>query len=330
MAVRKFELKWEDSFDPIYGKALIIPVDTILWRGYDQAYPSVSDRYAFYGSKQTATGYANLTGRKLGCFITTQYLRVIDYRFLRVLLSRLINTNASNAHVNTFAPLMISFGLSSLRHQITLLKQRYNDLLATSPPTSDSIHMQNAIKEVESVYDPSAIIEQSGFRIAETINDGYSMTFLQELFRDTIDGIISPRLYSPFHIEKSKYNSPEIILFNPKACGIHELSVPPSIIESITIRQLIYYVGAQLLTLSSKTHPDVTLKFYMMSGGGSKGRTDTFDELIHKDDKTAIKIYNKAKRDGAKWRYKHGIYDIEPPSPSVAVSPFPLHLETGV
>jgi hypothetical protein len=329
------EIDWERSFVPLYGKAFIIPKNTILWRGYDVSYSAVTDRYSYYGSKKTAEGYAKHPNRKLGCFATTKPLRIIDYRFLKVLITRLIYTNHANKYVNTFAPLMISFGISSLGHQILTLKQRYRDILTATPESETTTLIKNSIAELESVYKPDSIIEQTGFRIAETFNDGYSMTFLQELFEGTIDGFMSPTLYSPFHIEKKGMMSPELIIFNPQSVNIIELPIPPTSTTMLTISQLINNAAGGSIVLTNTTQPDIKLEFIML--GDSRNNKDNnnnkrkyeFEELLNKGDKTAINIYKKAKKDGMKWKRKLFIYDIVPPHPCIPVSLFQTHLEIG-
>jgi hypothetical protein len=241
------ELDWETSWAPLYGKSITIPINTILWRSYDKSFPAIGDRFAYYSSKSIALGYKRNNSRELGKFITNLELKLLDYRFMRILLTRLIHLNPSEKGIQYLASIMFSFGLCSLGHQIELLKMRYKPLNKTS---ENYKNINNSIKEMEKYYKPGKLIEQTGVRIAETTNDIFTMGFLQELFKGVFDGFISPRLYSPFHIEKDgSLMSPEIILFNPIESGIKELSLYPQLtsIKKISINELIYKNNGYIL-----------------------------------------------------------------------------------
>jgi hypothetical protein len=325
-----YEIKWDDPFPPLYGKPIEIPEKTILWRGYDVAYPPISDRFAYFGSREVALGYGSGRQRSTGRFVTTKPLRVLDERFLVVLLMRLIKTNPSINYFQTFATLMLSFGLCSLGNQIRILKERFADVLKTN--TAESKIIKDGIKELEKYYNPDDIIEQQGFRIAETINDGYSMTFLQEFFDGFVDGFISPRLQSPFHIEKEEKGviNAELILFNPVKSGVQRHQSPLKNVRLININELILRHHKHIIFENKQQ--DLKMNFMLgggldttptfhFSGGSGKGKDD-FNILLNQKNKGAIKIYNQAKKDGQQWREKVDIYEIETPGPTIPVSPF--------
>lgn len=326
------ELDWEAPFSPLYGKPLIIPENTILWRGYDKSYNPVSDRYAYYGSIMTATEYAKKQNRTLGCFVTSKPLRIIDLRFLKTLISRLVYTNDYEKHVNILAPLVLSFGTCSLRNQINLMHLRYRNVLESGRKNTDFTLFNEDVKALESYYNPKSIIEQPGFRIGETENDGYTMTFLQELFSGVIDGFISPRLFTPFHVEKDHELTAELIVFNPKKSGIIESPVKLSGSHIIKIAEL-NNKYANHIFIENKASPEIRMNFYMV--GGEHGNTfqassEKFNELIEKKDKDALEIYKKARKDGKLWRTKMlDIYSGEPPAPTVPVSLFRRMSEIG-
>jgi hypothetical protein len=315
-----YELDWNASFDPLYGAPITIPANTILWRGYDTNYPAISERYAYYSSQEIALGYAKKSKRQLGCFITTRPLQILDIRFMTVLLSRLIHTNDVHKNVEPFASMMLSFGLCSLESQIKLLLFRYKGVIDLNNDTSNMI--KDGIKKLEEYYDPASIIERPGVRIAEPTNDGYTMTFLQELFKDTIDGFISPSLFTPFYVEKGSTMSPELILFNPKNSNIVQINYPVRN-SIITINELIGKHHGHIVLENKKT--GVKMKFFMF--GGSKNMEndpiDLFNTLLEQDNNVAKEIYNRAKKEGRKWRETMvNIYKIETPTPTVPVSPF--------
>jgi hypothetical protein len=318
------ELDWESSWAPIYGKAITIPENTILWRSYDTSYPAIGERFAYYSSKRIATEYKKNSTRILGHFVTTRPIKLMDYRFMRVLLSRLISTNSHDTAIQELAAIMMSFGLCSLGHQIEMVKMRYRDLHKTS---DEYKQIEESLQAMEQYYKPGNIIEQTGVRIAETTNDTYTMGFLQELFKDVLDGFISPRMYSPFHTEKYRsMMSPEMILFNPKASKIQELIQYP---KTTTMREFeindIIQRTSDYVVIDNITKRGVDLKLdFFMCGGNQMGAhyLDRADDMLHTNDKNLLKIYNSGKKVGNKWTKKMIVERIEAPKPCAPVSPF--------
>ena len=325
------EINWEEPWSPLYGNPITIPENTILWRSYDKSYPAIGDRFSYYSSQVVATGYKTNT-RELGCFLTTKPLKVLDIRFMKPLLSRLIQTNLPDKTLNYFIALIISFGLCSLRHQIELVKLRYETLLTSSTNNTNSKYIKKAIKELENYYKPDSLIEQVGVRIAETTNDMYTMGFLQELFKAEFDGFISPRLQSPFHIEKKdKSMSPELILFNPKESKIKQINYKSitNPIKTITINELIYadhngHIILENIKLNNY-ESDIKMDFYMCGGHYQKIKRhylDEGDELLNSNDKETIKYFNEGREAGNKWRKKIKLFTIESPVRTIPISLF--------
>ena len=48
----KYEMMFEESFSPLYGDVFKIPAGTIIWRGFDPNYSSISDQPAYYIAMQ--------------------------------------------------------------------------------------------------------------------------------------------------------------------------------------------------------------------------------------------------------------------------------------
>jgi hypothetical protein len=88
-----YEINWDDNFLPLYGHSIMIPANTILWRGYDPKYEPISERPAYYGSKVFAQGYAEKYGTNASPFIISRPLHLLDIRFMKVLLSQLFEHN---------------------------------------------------------------------------------------------------------------------------------------------------------------------------------------------------------------------------------------------
>jgi hypothetical protein len=314
------ELDWEHTWPPLYGKPIIIPKNTILWRSYDTQFPAIGDRFAYYSSHSVASGYKG-SSRELGCFVTSREVNLIDYRFMRVLLSRLIHLNTSEKAIEYLASIMLSFGLCSLGHQIELAKMRY-----VIP------QMKGAIKAMEQYHKRGQLIEQTGVRIAETTNDIFTMGFLQELFKGIFDGFISPRLFSPFHVEKDKsMMSPEVILFNPKDSGIKEISYPhKSSISLLSINDLLVTSGHVILEniKKNKQNMNISMEFFMCGGGINRHYLDEADELLNNKEKGHVIIYNNGMKFGRNYKSKVSILNVEAPTPTFEVNKFRWNLET--
>jgi hypothetical protein len=186
------ELNWDASFEPAFGKPITIPKNTILWRAYNSAYPSVSERPSWYSSEKIACDYmSDETTQKVGSFIITHPLSVIDFYSMKSILMRLMQIDEHNDDIDALAPIVMSLGLCSLRHQIELLKQR-----------------RISTEHLEAKYIINEIIEQQGVRCYDPILDGHSMVILKELFEFHFDGIIYPTM-------KNSDIIPELIIFNP-------------------------------------------------------------------------------------------------------------------
>ena len=82
------ELQIEDTFSPVFGDRIIIPPNTVMWRGYDPKYPVISTRPAYFSMKEIARGYAT-PPLQLSAFYSQQPLNLLDIRFLQVILKQL-------------------------------------------------------------------------------------------------------------------------------------------------------------------------------------------------------------------------------------------------
>jgi hypothetical protein len=310
------ELDFDSDFPALYGDRISIPANTVLWRGYDTQYPAVSNRPTYYSSRTIAQDYAKISGRTIGAFSTKRPIRVVDVRFLKVLLEKVFQEFDpvkppifSDEQSILFTT--ISFGLCSLQHQIKLLQHVFN-----KPPPS----IRKGIDALESVLTPKAIIEKKGYRVAETTIDGYTMAFCKELLQYYVDGFISPRLDTPFHIEKGGSMSPELILFNPEECITKMRSFPVGL-PSITIHSIII-----------NTHPVLSLQYNdfittVYKGGSSKKVVkhplDSFEDLLNQKNKKALLLYETALQSGRDWRIvSPHITLFEPPVPTVPIALF--------
>lgn len=277
-----------DSFATTYG-VIEVPSRIILYRGYNTNYDPISLRPSFYSFRQdVCAAYANDEDCRLGTFLTTHPLRFYDLRYIRTILSDLFPQRKSNCKdvlecCNTLA---LAYGICSYDRQLQLFLQRYpND--HHSAPYQNMIGFRETIRHEPCIsgIDP---VEARGVRIAETNNDAEAVLFLKEIFGFEIDGYIAPRLYSPYHIEKKGYmmNS-EIVLFNPKGCGLQNLN-------AIDASQIKTILPSQWLTSFNDVH--FKLKGFEqakinMKGGKQKihETKDTYNRtpnsILEKDDK---------------------------------------------
>jgi hypothetical protein len=329
----------------------------MLWRGYDTNFNPIPERYLYYSSSESAYEYAKKQGRDLGCFVTTTPIKLMDIRFMMNILERIIQTNQSDVYLNDFSSSIISFGLCSLGHQITLLKMRYKDVLQSQMANSKEI--KRNIQKMISVYKPLNVVEQKGVRVAETTNDGITMAFLQELFKGLFDGFVSPRLFTPFHTEKAGQLNPEMIIFNPKASNLKQLKHYPSNIITKTFNDFISDNHQLINVRTMKSGEEISMKMFLSGGdqpiiNNSKHYLDGFEDKLNAKDIETVKQYKTAIKSGKRWREKITIIinsraqgpmklnhfespsladrckpkkgkDIEPPVPCVPVSIFSIN-----
>jgi hypothetical protein len=325
------ELDWEEQFEPLYGSPILLQPNTLLWRGYDTRYNAIPDRFSYYSSYTVANGYAKKPNRELGCFVTTRPLKIMDIRFMKAILRRLIQMNTADPHINEFASTVLSFGICSLGHQITLVKERYKALLKGTSANADQI--QSGLDAMIQTHQPNRIIEQEGIRIAETTNDGITMAFLQELFKGVFDGFLSPRLQSPFHTEKKGQLNPELILFNPKDSGLIQITRYPSHIQIHSIASYMKDKHELIdLRIAKKRGANIQTRFYLGGHSTAKKRAargasvehslDKFEDKLNTNDDYTVKSYAAAIQAGKRWNSYMTILNPNTCAPSVTVTPF--------
>ncbi len=223
-------IEWDEAFDAAYGIINLNPNLYVFYRGYDPAYP-LSERPAYFGTQVVAEQYTKKTGHTLSAFTNTRQLKLIDIRFMKNILRDIFQANSDEYALNDeMKSVTFSFGLCSLYHQIWMAVQRYKDSMSNHINQNKTLTMKDALKALQSSYKYSAY-EQSGVRIAETINDALTMGFLKGLFEEHIDGFIAPQTYSPFHIERTNnILMSELVIFNPLKCGFRKFDKLPKII----------------------------------------------------------------------------------------------------
>jgi len=247
------ELDWDTPFHPAYGLVSIPENMFVYYRGYDTSYSSISDRPAYYGSIVNARGYASIPGRQLNAFTNNKELNIMDVRFMKDILRELFTTNPPDKDT---LPVILSFGLCSLYHQCNLAKERFK--------SSDIKNSVNALIEYYNT-NTNPNFEQNGYRIAETTNDSFTMAFLKTIFEGLADGFISPKQFSPFHIEKKNDIGAEMIIFNPIKSGITMIDFPVAVSPPKNIEWLYNRDFGKKIHLGK---PPLESDIYVFSGGG--------------------------------------------------------------
>jgi hypothetical protein len=320
------KLDRDEIFEPLYNSPMLLSTNTLLWRTYDKRYSTNPDRYGCYSLNTIDNKYVKQPNREIGCFATNGYLKIIDLRFMKSLLSRIIQMKRNDEFIADFASVIISFGLCSLRHQITLVKHLFHDLLETN--TAESKQIKRGINNMISEWSHNTLIEHEGIRIAEPINDGRTMAFLQELFRGHFDGFLSPYLKTPFHVEKGCILYPELILFSQKNCDLVDLDSYPSIVDK---RSLIDFIGDRRELLDdgmTVNYSKISMKDFMYGDTKNQNKDclphylDAIEDGLNRDDNSVLAQYKKGVKAGERWRNKICITTPYAPHPCFPVSPF--------
>lgn len=304
------ELNWEE-FAPVSGSLITLPENVHFWRGYSLNYPILSERPTYFGSKKVAFGYAELDTnlpRELGCFKTTRPIRLLDYRYMKSLLSHIFQLSQPKDLI--VMATIYAFGICSFYHQMQLAKHYFR-------MTHEHVGIQKMFEYYNSFS--SKFIELEGVRIAETDNDGQVVVFLSELFKDLCDGFITPRIQTPYYHEKNGWMPEEIILFNPIKSGIVKTIAP----TALTPKPISDYIR--------KLHREVIIEydlkklpvFISSQVSGSEPPKDhplnVFNELLDKNDSNTVKIAKDAQACGKRIRGCVHYQYAEAPHPQISI-----------
>jgi hypothetical protein len=281
-----------DSFPCVLGRPITIPPNVLLHRAQSKKSPTLSNKPTFYGNEKTA-------GHELGIFTCERSLKLYDIRYIKVLVRRILNSDKirNSKTLDVHKTLTLALGLCSYTKQIELLKERYEGLRPLTAPFSSWKKTQKACRPLSRISHPPSVmrgrnpavnnmetvqlqmdavvgynpLEPEGIRIAETTNDALVMLFLKEFFNNEVDGIIAPKLWSPYHIEKeSLLMTSEVILFDPSATGLTQ--VEPVIIDKKNMSDIL----AQQLTKHAYTYTADTAMFFntRLYTGGTNGKNN--------------------------------------------------------
>lgn len=217
-----------DTFPPMFN-TFYLPKNALLFRGYDSTFPVISDRPAYFTTKRrVANAYKRNNNHKVSAFKTNKILKLYDLRYIKQLLLQIFGQIQSNdPNLMTFCKILtISYGLTSCKRQLEILKENFGGKISNNIYTS----IENYINQIEDNRKRNIIeyashpLEAQGIRMGETTTDSISVLFLRDLFGQQIDGYIAPNFKSPFHVEQGGIIPAEIVLFNPKISQIEVIN----------------------------------------------------------------------------------------------------------
>jgi len=317
-------IDFEEYFDPLYGSSVIIPPNCVMYRGYDTRYPIVSDYPSHYSSINVAQSYGIGENKTLGAFTNVKPLRIIDFRYLKLLLSNMFENRPDN-NETTLDPIIrtsIGYGMCHIVDQLKLgnrmfinslgivaLQEYYNKYILNKSYTEKPLDINP--------------ISTSGFRIAETNNDAYILQFLKQCMGHMIDGFISPRLKSPYHIEKQYTMSPELIIFDPIQAGIIEFDINKAAsLNHITMNSILNFQSSKI----EIAYKNIKTTHRTRRGGINNNDLITSDEafqnaFVHKQ-QDIVDLLKSAQKAGTKWKKQFTFIDYYAKHPECDLHPW--------
>jgi hypothetical protein len=219
-----------DDFPLVINKTIDIPAGCLLYRGYHNDSTPISDLPAHFGSQQLAEIYAQQPNHQLGMFVTNKTLKLLDLRFIIMLLRELLNYPDREVDINLFKPFVISYGLCSLKCQLELLHKALEDLSNISSQLENLDQFYITYNDTKTIHPNINPFEPAGVRLGITNIDKLSVISLKNLFsKYDIDGFIAPQMFSPFHHDNR--NREEIIIFSPINSKIGQIQLTTERLE---------------------------------------------------------------------------------------------------
>jgi hypothetical protein len=316
-----------DKFPLIINDVIVLPKKTLLFRGYHVDSDPIGDTARHYSTMDVAKIYAEQdTSHKFGVFVTSKPIKLLDLRFIIMLLREFMNHPLNTLDPIILKPLTVSYGLCSLARQIELLDELPNITEYAEYDNFKKFYVGLNPLIINKNINP---VEHQGVRIGITNIDVYSILFLTNLFREyDIDGFIAPQLFSPFHHQNR--NREEIVLFNPLKSGILLLPsdrINLKKIENMPSVKIQDFIGKNVVEFLDDQ--EYTMDFLAGGGGGSLKPLDydinTYFEkspsipYLQNLTKTAVLGINKYIKFGFNKAPKYRHPEIKP---SVDISPW--------
>ncbi len=274
------------EFPPFYGP-VVIPKGTVLYRGFCTDYPVISDRPSYYSfTDGIAEGYAEKPRCRLGIFRVKTPIRLYDLRHIsRILMDIFVQRkNSTETAKDACKALALSYGACSYKRQLELYKERY-PCNCNKPDCDKCIRYKSLIEFTKTLKEADIItgvnlIEPQGVRIAETENDIVSGLLLKHLFEKMVNGYVAPRMFSPYHTEKTGHlHNSEVLLFNVEKDDLLEEIKPTSVKIKKTLEWDHWKSCANEVHFRMEGFVDPTV-FINMRGGAARGNKQIHPNYI--------------------------------------------------
>lgn len=327
-------LNFDEDFAPVYGSYILLPQHCVFYRGYDTRFPIVSGWPSHYSTETIASSYGSSQHRTLGVFTNPkQPLRIVDYRYLKVLLADLFQNRPDNDQ-QTVDPIIrtsVGYGMCDLVDQLHIGTAMFKG----SPGVAAlKQYYEQKIKTKSYIQKPLDInpVSTCGFRIAETDNDTYILQFLKECMGHIFDGFISPRQKSPYHVEKNGSMSPELVLFSPEKVGIVQIQGALALtIPTVTMNNILKYQSTAIHIEYKKLKATHRRKAHTSGGCENNiGATDdVFQDAYINKNKEAVDLLKDATKAAKKWKKQFTFLDHNARHPQSVVHSWQGSLDAG-
>lgn len=244
---------------PYTDKPIYLPENTVFFRGISSGRTIEKldifrkDMPIYLASESTATAYASGKDDYLIKCYCTKKLRLLDIRKMIRILPIILNTNLINANeIFDCNVLKLVFGICDLPEQLSLLTN-----FVTNIP----------VERVDNFKSIAPRLFNLGFRVPITNLDSLMFLKMKSIFGNYYDGIISPRLYTPFEVHQPEQKShEEIILFDASNLAIINSSVNIELKPIVSIlmneSEAKRFAGMNVITGGTKIHKSDRKRFH--------------------------------------------------------------------
>lgn len=189
---------------PYVDKTITIPVGSIFYRGIPNSKGCQlntqkilrKDVPIYIGPEKVARAYCSGVNDAIYILETKKEIKLIDIRKVIAVLPMIMNMLPMNSDNE---PSINALKISTLQEQIQLL--------------SNSSNLNNERKDRILQFAQIKRYIDTGIRIPITNIDRIMLVILKTIFGSFYQGVIAPRLYTPF--EASGYSHEEILIFDP-------------------------------------------------------------------------------------------------------------------
>jgi len=201
---------------------ITVPARTVFYRGIDHTPDTViRDKPLFLTTIAVAKDY----GKVFKIVNIKKPLVLVDLRKLIGLLPHIYGSRSNNDPdtIDCIVKLSIAYGTCSYIRQMEMIGQMIEQASDASEKAAVKQCLKRMIDATQHVSRHGNPITPQGVRIPDTMNDGYTVTILKELFSNIYDGYIAPKMYTPYHPSFNLHE--EIVIFDPISSGLVSKSI---------------------------------------------------------------------------------------------------------